>query len=109
MGLWAYAVFYGVGAAVGQGEPDVGEAARDLTAAAVRVQEIYDCAGLWPDVQESVRRITYEMLHEGSTALQRQESWSCRVGDVELTLFPMPDRVAPVTARPYGIPEQAEH
>jgi hypothetical protein len=109
VGLWAYAAFYDVGAGGGQFEPDVDETAETLIAAAGRVQEIYEREGCRPRVRESVDQIIDKMLCDGRAALQRRERWTCTAGDVELALYPVPDRVGPPsTAHPYGISEQEE-
>ncbi|MFC5200480.1 hypothetical protein [Streptomyces kaempferi] len=109
MGVWAYVAFFDIGAAAGQSEPDVDEAAKDLTAGIGRLRRFYESESSWQTLRESVRPVIDGMLREGRTALQRQERWTCRVGDVEVTLYPVPDRVGPApTAWPYGIPEHGE-
>ncbi|MEU4091195.1 hypothetical protein [Streptomyces sp. NPDC026673] len=109
MGLWVHVSLFDVGASAGQIEPDVDECAKDLVDGIAGLRRFYGCESTWTATRASVGRIAEAMLRDGKAAVQRQEQWSCAVGDVEVALYPVPDRIGPSsTAHPYGIPERVD-
>lgn len=95
-----YVAFHDTGISAGQAETDVSEAARDLLAAVDRLHRFYDSVTCWQVMKESASALAERMLAEAPAAMQREQTWTASVGDIEVWLYPRVDRSAKHAPRP---------